>query len=66
MSQPYDASLPIEAPISPSEGRQKLVEKIESTNNPTIADSLLESLRLLDEEIEKTGNAVPTPSEPIG
>ena len=66
MSQPYDASLPIEAPISPLEGRQKLVEKIESTDNPTIVESLLESLRLLDKEIEETGNTVPTPSQPIG
>jgi hypothetical protein len=66
MSQPYDASLPIEAPISPLEGRQKLVEKIEATSNPIMVESLLENLKLLDKEIEENGTAVPTPSRPIG
>jgi hypothetical protein len=66
MSQPYDASLPIEAPISPLEGRQKLVERIEATTNPITVDSLLEDLKLLDKAIEENGTAVPTPSRPIG
>ena len=66
MSQPYDASVPIEAPMSRLEGRQKLVERIEATTNPTMVESLLEDLALLDKEIEEHGSTVPTPSRPIG
>jgi hypothetical protein len=52
--------------MSRLEGRQKLVERIEATTNPTMVESLLEDLALLDKEIEEHGNTVPTPSRPIG